>query len=100
MDGILPTAERLTAAARLMEAIAACDPRDRAVLLSAALGTMAAGEPAVPFMDIQQEAEDWASLATPQELEAYLKACAGNLAFTTISAKARKRMKDYVNNLL
>lgn len=100
MDRVLPTAERLTAAARLMEAIADCDPRDRAVLLSAALETMAAGEPAVPFLDIQEEAEDWASLATPQELEAYLKACAGRLALTTFSAKARKRIKDYLNNLI
>lgn len=99
MDGVLPMAERLTAAARLMEAIAACDPRDFAVLLSSALETLAAGEPGVPFLDIQLEAQDWASFATPQELEAYLEACAVKLASTTLSPKARERIRGYVKGI-
>lgn len=99
MDGVLPTEERLTAAARLMEAIAACDPRDRAVLLSAALETLEAGEPRVPYLDIQQEAQDWASLATPQELEAYLFACVRQLSGMAMTKTAKNRIAASINGV-
>lgn len=100
MERVLPTAERLTAAARLMEAIAACDPRDRAVLLSVALETLAAGEPWAPFLGIQQEAQDWASLATPQELEAYLFACVRQLSAMAMTARAKSRIAASLKDLI
>lgn len=86
------TSARLKAVARLMEAIAACDHRDRAVLLCPALETLAAGAPDIPFLDLQEEAEDWACLATPYELEAYLIACADRLERTPLAAQARRRI--------
>lgn len=92
MSGPDLTGVRLKAAAHLMEAIAACHWADRAVLLCAALDTMAAGEPGPAFLQIRQEAEDWATFATPQELEAYLLACADQLAKTPIAAQARLRI--------
>lgn len=90
---------RLKAAAHLMEAIAACHRADRAVLLCAALDTMATGEPGVAFLHIRQEAEDWAKFATLQKLEAYLLACAARLGRTPITTEARLRIAKRLGRL-
>ncbi len=68
------TSARLAAARRLAEAIAECHPADAVAVLAAALEGLAAGEPPIFFMDLKQEAADWAAFATPYELEAYFTA--------------------------
>lgn len=93
------TSEGLRAAARLMAAIAGCHPQDRPAPLAAALETLAAGPPGIPFLDLREEAADWAALATPQELEAYLSACGDRLERTPLAAAARGRIAGRLERL-
>ncbi|MFD1797969.1 hypothetical protein FQV27_17085 [Paracoccus aurantiacus] len=60
---------------RLVVAIADCPEGDLRFILSAVLEDICAGEPAPDSSGVDQEAENWAALASDDELRAYFVAC-------------------------
>lgn len=61
--------------------------------LCAALETICAGVPDVPFpAAARSDAEFWADCATPVELECYLAAALRRIESTTFAPRARKRL--------
>lgn len=84
---------RLERARLLVAVVAACDPRDAAPILVAALDDLSAGEPDVDLWSgIREQAADWASFAHPFELEAYFAASLKRLGRTPLGIAARKRL--------
>lgn len=67
--------QRESAARSLMEAILACDPRDRIPLMECFIDAMRPGDPLPPFMGIMASARDWAAWAYRAELKAHALAC-------------------------
>lgn len=63
--------QRELAARALMEAVLACDPRDRVPLMERFIEAMRPGDPLPPFMGIMASARDWAAWACRAELKAY-----------------------------
>jgi hypothetical protein len=76
----------------LREAIRECDPTDAALILSDELERLRIGAPIPPLLNAMDEAQTWASWATPFEIKAFCLACynamppkaqAGFLAYVT-----------------
>jgi len=60
----------------LLQAVFACDARDRVPLMERFIDVMRAGQPTTGFGPIMAEAREWAVWATRAELKAYaLAAC-------------------------
>ncbi len=77
-DQAVQPAARLGRAAAiepLLVAIADCQERDLLFILSAVLEGICAGEPAPDIRGVDQEAGNWAALASDDELGAYFVAC-------------------------
>lgn len=83
---------RLGAAERLAHAIAACEREDALQVMSAALDDLSAGGPIASFDSIRSDAEFWADIAAPAELEAYFAASLKTLRRRPIGIKMRKRL--------
>ena len=64
--------ERLTCASSAMMAL---DGNAAEELAEAVKHGLRAGSPVPPFMDVREEARDWAAFASRGELRAYLSAC-------------------------
>lgn len=61
--------------------------------LCAALETVGGGAPDYsPYRSLREEAEFWADIATPMELEAYAGQALRRIQRTTFAERARKRM--------
>ncbi len=86
------TTIRLEAASVLAHAIAECDPRDAVVIMSAALSDLSPGGPLPVFENAQSDADFWADLAAPFEIEAYFKATLERLKNLALGIKSRKRV--------
>ncbi|MDP5307573.1 hypothetical protein [Paracoccus spongiarum] len=55
----------------MLEAVLACEPRDRIPLMERFIEVMRPGEPEIGFGSIMAEARDWAEWATRAERKAY-----------------------------
>ncbi|WP_420024712.1 hypothetical protein ACN9JG_22985 (plasmid) [Cereibacter azotoformans] len=84
--------DRLRAVRHLSTAIAACEPEDAAVLMTAALEGMLQGSPVPALFELEGQAQLWATAASPAELEAYLSACIERLTEAASHVPLRKRM--------
>ncbi|AMJ49753.1 hypothetical protein CESP606_18400 [Cereibacter sphaeroides] len=84
--------DRLRAVRHLSAAIAACEPEDAAVLMTAALDGMLQGSPVPSLFELEDQAHLWATSASPAELEAYLSACIERLTMAASHVPLRKRM--------
>ncbi len=93
-DNLYPntTTERLEAASTLAHAIAECDPRDAVVIMSAALSDLSTGGPLPVFENAQSDADFWADLAAPFEIEAYFNATIERLNNLEHGINSRKRI--------
>jgi len=60
--------------------------------MSVALDELGAGLPIAPFDKVETEAESWAGLASPNELQAYLMATLQQLDGRPLGLTARKRL--------
>lgn len=80
--------ERQRAAAALWDAIFACDPRDAAFLMAAALEEMGAG-PNVASFELDGEAALWAASAPPHLLVTYARAALRELRRSPLSRAQR-----------
>lgn len=93
MDGGSPTLRgRISAATRLGDAIADCDPRDAVLIMGAALDDLTGETPSPAFIDAEHEAAFWAELATPIELEACFTASIERLQQSAHTTNAKKRL--------
>lgn len=72
--------QRAMAATALCHAIGECHPHDAAYVMQAAFPDLAAGMPIAPLNGVMEQAEFWADLATPRELDAYAFACTTRMA--------------------
>ena len=76
LDWIDNNLKRESAARGLLQAVFACDARDRVPLMERFIDVMRAGQPTTGFGPIMAEAREWAVWATRAELKAYaLAAC-------------------------
>ncbi len=73
-------------------AIADCQEGDLRFILSAVLEDICAGEPASDFSGVDQEAENWAALASDDELRAYFVACGDRLARGGLGPRGKIRL--------
>ncbi len=78
----------------LIAAICACDREDAAQIMCAALEEIGAGMPSMDlFMgNLRADAEFWADIATPQELEAFVAAGLRKIERTAFAEVTRKRI--------
>lgn len=77
----------------LCAAISVCHPQDAVQIMAAALEDMAAGMPEPPFLSVtRSDAQWWADLATPVELEAYAGAALRVIGQRAWGLGARKRL--------
>lgn len=86
---------RTRGAVDLCLAIASCDQRTAMQIMSAALEDLLAGspDPAPDWLEgIRRDAEWWADLAAPHELEAYTAAGLRAIERTAFCERARKRL--------
>ena len=83
---------RKQAATALAEAIAECHPVDACQIMAAALDDLSVGDPVPPLDAADAWAENWASIATPHEIEAVFGAALERLDNTALGIKARKRL--------
>ena len=63
-----------------MEAVLACDPRDRIPLMERFIEALRPGQPIAAFASIMEEASFWADMASTAELKAYALACYNRMA--------------------
>ena len=78
--------QRESAARSLMEAVLACDPRDRIPLMERFIEAMRPGAPIPAFGSIMAEAAFWADMASTAELKAYSVACYSRMSLTDQAA--------------
>lgn len=77
----------------LAEVISRCDPSDAAQIMAAALQSMETDGPEHDvFGTVRRDAEWWAELAPPHEVQAYVAAGLKQLAAKAIGPKARKEL--------
>lgn len=88
----LDLARRMIAANRLGVAIADCHPDDACAIMAAALSDLTAGAPIAAVMDVKEDAQFWADVASPIEIEAYLRACLLRIDNMATALGERKRM--------
>ena len=88
----LSQGERLLRAQKLMEAIADCEWEDAELVMSMIMHEGRAGWPNPPFVEIDDEAEFWARMATYDELLAYFIECGKRLVHRKIGQRGRIRM--------
>ncbi|MFC3169863.1 hypothetical protein [Paracoccus fontiphilus] len=74
--------QREAAARSLLEAVLACDPRDRIPLMERFIEAMRPGAPIPAFGSIMAEAAFWADMASTAELKAYSVACYNRMSRT------------------
>lgn len=74
------------------ECIAGLGRREACEIMASWLDELRAGIPFAPFDIVEVEAESWASIATPFELEAYFRANLQRLDRTAIGVRMRKRL--------
>ncbi len=75
--------------------VARHDPGDAMQVMAAAIEDLGgAGRPPVPFLygDLRKDAEWWADIATPVELELYVAAGLRAITRTAFAERARKRI--------
>ena len=65
-----------------VSSIASLPPDDAEELAEAVLHDLRAGPPVPPFLDVREDARDWATFASPGERKAYLGAIWGRLPET------------------
>jgi hypothetical protein len=82
---------REAAARALMEAVLACDPDDRILLMERFIEALRPGQPITAFASIMSEASFWADMASTAELKAYALAC-----YNRMSAADRSAFLGYV----
>lgn len=83
--------DRQHRAKALCEAIAACHPRDAATVMTAALqGAETDGPQHDLFGTMRRDAEWWAEIAPPHEVQAYVVAGLRQVGQSAIGPKARK----------
>jgi hypothetical protein len=68
------------------------DPDFIVPLLNAVLDEMRAGQPLPVFTNMAVEADSWAAMAAPTELEAYLTAICARLPSAAMGLPQRKRV--------
>lgn len=85
-------ARRMDAAGRLAAAIGDCHPDDACAIMAAALSDLMAGAPIAAVLDAKEDAQFWADMATPIEIEAYLRACLLRMDNMALALGERKRM--------
>lgn len=83
---------RAASIARLFAAIADCREDDLRFILSAVLEDICAGEPAPGFAAVEQEAENWAALASYDELRAWFFACGDRLTTGGLGPRGKVRL--------
>lgn len=83
--------QREAAARSLMEAVLACDPRDRIPLMERFIEAMRPGQPVPAFDSVMAEAAFWADMASTAELKAYALAC-----YSRMSASDQQAFLGYV----
>lgn len=71
IDWIDHNLHREVAARALLEAVLACDPRDRIPLMERFIEWLRPGQPIAAFGAVMAEATHWADMATRDELKAY-----------------------------
>lgn len=84
--------QRLEKVRQLVAAIEACADQDAELVIAAILEECRAGTPATAFDQIEDEAENWAALATFDEARAYFLACGRRLTDFPLGPKGRVRM--------
>ena len=72
--------QRESAARSLMDAVLACEPRDRIPLMERFIEALRPGQPIAAFGSIMAEASFWADMASAAELKAYALACYSRLS--------------------
>ncbi|MBU3028961.1 hypothetical protein [Paracoccus marinaquae] len=88
----IDTSTRREAAARgLLEAVLACDRRDRVPLMERFIEALRPGQPVPAFDSVMAEASHWADWASAAELKAYALAC-----YTRLSASDQHAFLGYV----
>ncbi|WP_136685486.1 hypothetical protein [Falsirhodobacter xinxiangensis] len=88
----LDLARRMMAANRLGAAIADCHPDDACAIMAATLSDLTAGAPIAAVVDATEDAQFWADMATPIEIEAYLRACLLRMDDMAVALGEWKRM--------
>lgn len=78
--------------ARLFAAIANCREDDLRFILSAVLEDICAGSPVPGFESVEDEAENWAALASYDELRAWFFACGGRLSKGGLGPRGKMRL--------
>ena len=76
----------------LCYAIGQCRPKDAAQIMAAALEDMEVGGPDPAFGPLRADAEWWAELAPPHEVQEYVYAGLKQLGQQALGSGARKRM--------
>ena len=85
-------AARLNRVAELVEAIRACHPEDLEQVLSVYLEELRTDGPRPALMDLQSDADFWASLASFDQLRAFYIACGRRLVQYPLGRKGRMRL--------
>lgn len=85
-------ARRMIAANQLGLAIAECHTDDACAIMAAALSNLTAGAPIAAVVDVKEDAQFWADMASPIEIEAYLRACLLRIDRMATAPVERKRM--------
>lgn len=85
---------RETAARGLLDAVLACDPRDRIPLMERFIDALRHGAPLPPFGGVMDEASFWADGATTAELKCYAVAC-----YSRLSPKDQRGFLGYVQGM-
>jgi hypothetical protein len=89
----IQTKYRAETAQTLCHAISMCDPQDAAQIMAAALETLQIGQPEHDvFGTVRRDAEWWAEVAPPHEVQAYVAAGLKQLQAKAIGPKARKAL--------
>ncbi|MCT4333790.1 hypothetical protein MU516_13040 [Paracoccus sp. YLB-12] len=91
LDWVDNNLNRESAARSLLEAVLACDPRDRIPLMERFIDALRHGAPLPAFGGVMDEASFWADGATASELKCYAVAC-----YSRLSAKDQRGFLGYV----
>ncbi len=84
--------QRRRASAALAAAIVRCDPEDAGIILAGALDVLSAGAPPTRFLDLAEEAQEWAAWAAPDELYHYGMAILAELGRTPVRRAWRRNL--------
>lgn len=87
-----PRVHVAAAAIHMLDRLVACDPMAAGLVAAETLECVSAGSPIVSLWNVREDAEFWASVANPIEIECYFAACLREISSRNLALPARKRL--------